>query len=86
MTPEEQHWCSMSECTAARACYILADLNSLVANRRALEADYQWDELSFIGEAKHQFRLSLRCRCPLLDRVRAQAQALAPEVDFDRVT
>ena len=86
MTAIGRGWCGHQDCVSARGCFILADLNSLVVNRKGLEADYGWDPISFIGEAKHQYRLALRSRCPLIGRVREQAQALAPEVDFDRVT
>jgi hypothetical protein len=83
---EEQRWCAMSDCVTAGQCFVLADLNALLANRAGLEGEYGWDVISFIGEAKHQYRLARRHQCPLLGRVLEQAQRLAPEVDFSRVT
>jgi hypothetical protein len=73
------------KCLWAGTCLQLADLQSLVINRAALEFEYGWDVFGFIGEAKRQYHKAMANGCPFLDEVKQKAGELAPTVDFERV-
>lgn len=74
-----------SSCRWGGACIPLADLYCLQVNRAALEADYGWDVLSVMAEAKRQYRKARGNGCCRLPDVLRQAQQLAEYVDFEHL-
>jgi hypothetical protein len=74
-----------AHCDALKTCEPRAELETVIVSRGILEADYGWDVLSMIAEAKRQYLAAKERHCPSLAEVKRKAAALAPEVDFDRV-